>query len=186
MENPLKLRRLNANYTQDQLASLAGVTHDNIIRNEQGLFNKPSPRVLTAITRIDPSNTDRVRILKEYTNWIAWRRRQEPVRSFVRRQISFPQAEKLNNHPFLLWRMAVYPSSRIEFCKILCLHPATLLKYETVKQRPMPSQIYNALIEAGTDKKFVEKLAKLGSEYFVLHRSRVSQQAVNSKTMGDN
>lgn len=165
MENPLKIRRLSRNYTIDQLATEAGVTHDHIIRNEQGLFNKPSPKVLSAILRLSGDRPEDV--VLEYRNWISWKRRQEPIRSLVKRNITFDRPERLTQHPFLLWRTAIAPgTSRIEFCKMLAVHPSTLLKYETGQQRPMPSQIYDALIECGMTKDKVEALAKLGIQYF--------------------
>lgn len=178
MENPLKIRRLAANYTQDQLADRAGVTHDNIVRNEQGLFNNPSPAVLGTIVEL--SGDDSERIVLEYHNWIAWKRRQPQVRTLVLRQISFQRSYELKQHPFLLWRTAIFPGlSRIAFCQMLCLHPATVLKYEKAEQRPMPSQIYNALLETGMKKDRVETLAQLGSEYFV-HAKRRAATQINS------
>lgn len=165
MENPLKIRRLNKNLTMDQLAREARVTHDNIIRNEQGLYNKPSPAILSVVAKLN--DDDPAGICLEYENWIAWKRRQEPIRSLVRRTISFDKAHKLKQHPFLLWRLAIAPGvSRIAFCQMLCCHPATVLKYEKGLQRTMPSQIYTALQECGMDSIRINALARLGAEYF--------------------
>jgi transcriptional regulator with XRE-family HTH domain len=178
MENPLKARRLLAGWTQDDLARYAGVTHDNIVRNEQGLFNRPSPAILATIC--DYTGEDEERVTKEYQAWIASKRRSDYTRNLVKRAISFPPARSLNQHPFLLWRLAVAPgTSRIAFCQMLCLHPATVLKYETGQQRPMPSQIKTALKEAGMDPIRLDNLAKLGSEYFV-HERRRRATAVNA------
>lgn len=174
-ENPLKMRRLAAGRTQDQLANEAGVTHDNVVRNEQGLFNNPSPKVLWTLVRISGDSIEQ--IIKEYTAWIAAKRREEPLRSIVKRHISFQRPEVLTEHPFLLWRRAVTPGiSRIAFCQMLCIHPATLLKYEKGDQRPMPSQIYLALKEAGMEISRINELAELGSKYFV-YRSAKHQSA---------
>lgn len=171
MENPLKARRLLAGWTQDDFANYAGVTHDNIVRNEQGLFNRPSPAVLACICEYTGENPESV--TKEYTAWIAHKRRSDYTRQLLKRTISFPNSEKLKNHPFLLWRLAIAPgTSRIAFCQLLCLHPATVLKYEKGEQRPMPSQIRVALKEAGMDQKYLEMLAKLGSEYYTFLRRR--------------
>ena len=63
--------------------------------------------------------------------------------------------------------------SRIAFCQMLCLHPATVLKYETGRQRPMPSQIKTALLECGLAPEKVRYLADLGEQYFKYHRSKV-------------
>lgn len=159
------MRRLQANRTQDQLANEAGVTHDNVVRNEQGLFTNPSPAILSVITELSGDTTEQ--ILKEYHAWVAHKRRSEPIRSLVKRQISFPNASTLNQHPFLLWRTAIAPGiSRIAFCQMLCVHPATLLKYEKGDQRTMPSQIFEALSETGMEQKLIQNLAQLGSEYF--------------------
>lgn len=164
MENPLKYRRLNANFTQDQLAERAGVTHDNIVRNEQGLYSSPSPKVLTAVA--DISTDDAEAISLEYRNWVAWKRRQEPIRGLVRRIITFPPKNRLTSHPFAMWRAALGVTSRIDFCKMLCVHPATVLKYESNLQKNMPSQIYDALIETGMAQQRIEELAQLGADYF--------------------
>jgi DNA-binding XRE family transcriptional regulator len=178
MENPLKSRRLAAGWTQDDLANFAGVTHDNVVRNEQGLFNRPSPAILSTICEYTGDTPEK--ITKEYTAWIANKRRSESVRGPLRRVISFPQARVLTQHPFLLWRTAVFPGlSRIAFCQILCLHPATVLKYEKGQQRTMPSQITMALSEGGMSLDRISTLAKIGSEYFV-HERRRRATAINS------
>ena len=171
MENPLKIRRLQAGWTQDDLANFAGVTHDNVVRNEQGLFNRPSPAILSTLVEYTGESSEK--ITKEYTAWIANKRRSDSVRRPMRRIISFPAAHRLTGHPFLLWRTAIFPGiSRIAFCQILCLHPATVLKYEKGEQRTMPSQIKDALSEAGMSKEKIDALARIGSEYFVHERRR--------------
>lgn len=170
MENPIRIRRLAANYTIDQLAARAGVTHDHIIRNEQGLFTKPSPKVLGCIIELSGDTSDQ--IVLEYENWVAHQRRQEPIRSLVKRTISFDRASKLRAHPFLLWRTAIAPGvSRIAFCQMIACHPATVLRYEKGLQRPMPSQIFKALQECGMDSGKLHQLATLGCEYFDHQRS---------------
>jgi transcriptional regulator with XRE-family HTH domain len=172
MENPLNYRRLNVNYTQDQLAERAGVTHDNIVRNEQGLYSSPSPKVMAAIVEL--SGDDPVTVLLEYRNWVAWKRRQEPIRGLVRRIITFPPGDKLTSHPFLLWRNALGIKSRIDFCKMLCVHPATVLKYESNLQKNMPVQIYDALVETGMSAGRIQEIAQLGAEFFKNERRRRS------------
>ena len=102
MINPLKRERLLWGLTQDQLAKIAGVTHDNVVRNEQGLFNNPSPKLLSALCEY--SHSEPKQILLEYSNWIAWQRRQPPTRDLLRKQINFRTAEELYEHPFKLWR----------------------------------------------------------------------------------
>lgn len=171
MENPIKIRRLLAGWTQDQLAAYAGVTHDNVVRNEQGLFNSPSPAVLEALVTYTGDSEQKIK--NEYTAWIAHKRRSEPIRTLVKRNIHFNGASDLPSHPFYLWRTSIAPGvSRIGFCQMLCVHPATVLKYETGQQRPMPSQIFTALIECGMDSGKVHQLAMLGEEYFVHQRRR--------------
>jgi transcriptional regulator with XRE-family HTH domain len=178
VENPIKSRRLQAGWTQDDLANFAGVTHDNVVRNEQGLFNRPSPAILATVCEYTGESPER--LTKEYTAWIANKRRSDSIWTSLRRVISFPNAGSLTGHPFLLWRTAVFPGvSRIGFCQILCLHPATVLKYEKGEQRTMPSQIKYALSEAGMDKARIDALAKIGSEYFV-HQRRRAATAIDS------
>lgn len=179
VENPIKSRRLQAGWTQDQLADRAGVTHDNIVRNEQGLFNNPSPAVFKAI--LSYTGEDATRVLKEYYAWIANKRRSNDIQSAVRRSIMFPPSDKLSNHPFKLWRDAAFGRlSRISFCQMLCLHPATVLKYEKTKQQSMPSQIYRALEDSGMPPSRINYLANLGSEYFRHERQRQRSKRIES------
>jgi transcriptional regulator with XRE-family HTH domain len=171
MENPLKARRINANYSMDQVARKANVTHDNVVRNEQGLFSKPNPAILEAIATI--SGDSPAQITMEYIAWVAAKRRQEPLRTLVKRQITFPPAKMLHSQPFLLWRTAIAPNlSRIAFCQLICCHPATLFKYEKGDQRTMPSQIFEALYDAGMSKESIETLADLGATYYTLLKRR--------------
>jgi len=173
MENPLKSRRLLYHKSMDQVAYEAGVTHDNVVRNEQGLFTRPSPAILNCVANFsgDPVGN----ILKEYEAWVANKRRQEPIRTLVKREITWPSAQQLTQHPFLLWRTAIAPGvSRIAFCQMICCHPATVLKYEKADQRTMPSQIFEALCETGMNLQKINQLAELGSEYFVHERRRAA------------
>ena len=173
MENPIKSRRLNANFTQDQLAREAEVVHDNVVRNEQGLFTTPSPRLLSIIAKISGDSTEA--ITREYTAWVSAKRRNGTLKTALQRVISFDKAEKLKQHPFLLWRVAIFPGqSRIAFCQMLCIHPATVLKYETGKQGPMPSQIYEALLAAGMKEAAISDLAYLAIRYFRAKRFRIT------------
>jgi DNA-binding XRE family transcriptional regulator len=162
--NPLKEFRLILGLTQQELANLAHVTRHAVLRTEQGVYALPSLTIMSSLlttaqrlghfplqyshtgTAVGDSRT----MEAVYTTWVTAKRRRaglaisgmEPPVPLVSPAISADG--------FLSWRVNhLRIASRMEFCRLLCVHPAVVEKFEKRRQPHLPEQLHTALQEAG-------------------------------------
>lgn len=144
-ENPLKALRLQAGWTQIDLADMAGITRHAVLRTEQGVYALPPPSILSVFTsRLPHLNT--LALEESYRIWQTKARR--------RAGLLFPDAPLVSpdatGRQFLNWRtFSLGITSRMELCRLLCVHPAVVEKYEKGQQHSMPDQLFQALRESG-------------------------------------
>ncbi len=119
--NPIKLSRLQEGVTQAQLANLAGITPQVVLKAEQGLYGLLPPSLLPPVARYLFCSEAEVQAL--YRNF---------------------QAEtRLNNRGLILENLAgigtsltfkefreIVGGSVAGFCRVLCLHPAQWQRLE--------------------------------------------------------
>lgn len=146
MENPLRSLRRRQGWTQRELAEFSGVTRHAVLRTEQGVYALPPPAILSAISQRLPDSS--VPYLEE-----AYRRWQTQQRILVRAHL-FSDApgipREATSSEFLNYRIFTLGlTSRMEFCRLFCVHPAVVEKYEKRQQLSMPDQLQQALSEAG-------------------------------------
>lgn len=166
MDNLLKQLRHQLNLTQAELAKETGMSSAAIMKYEQGLYENPSPKLLSYLA--SQSETSVEKILLSYNEF------QEHTRRYASRYLAhayLAQTELLrlrtnNRHPFQTWRSDLLnSSSRMKFCKLLAINPAVVLAYERGDSPKMPPMIRNALYTAGTPDTTVDALTRLGAEY---------------------
>lgn len=166
-ENPLKEARLALNLTQSQLANLADVTPNALIKYEQGLYPEPSLKILTAlVTALDADSDYADTLTRAYYNW--------RVDKLIEAKVVFKFNTVIKGlhptggvGPFLCWRLHhLHISSRLEFCKLLVLHPAVVQKYEEGQMRSMPVSLYATLLAVGLTADSVNYLSILGERYY--------------------
>jgi len=166
-ENPLKEARLSLNLTQSELASQANITPNALIKYEQGLYPEPSPKILTALTTALDQDSDYPGVLtKAYYNW--------RMDKLLDARVVFRHNHVVRGlhptggiSPFVCWRLYhLHISSRLEFCKLLVLHPAVVQKYEEGQMRTMPVSLYETLVLVGIEKDSVDYLKLLGERHY--------------------
>lgn len=146
IENPLTKFRSDHKWSIETCAVEIGVSPSTIIRIEQGLYNDIPPRVFRYLSdrTLSPSS-----VSYGYHRWQNSRRVQsvngENFRLFNQRlENLIRDAPEIN--PALLWRYDILGyDSRLAFCRALCVHPATVKRFEDGIAERMPSVIIDVL-----------------------------------------
>jgi transcriptional regulator with XRE-family HTH domain len=166
--NPIKEARLDLNLTQHELASRAMMTPNALIKYEQGLYPEVSTKIITALAwALDQDLTSYSAVLsKAYKNWRV--DKLLDARIFFRHNTEVRGLNPTGGvNPFVCWRTHhLHISSRLEFCKLLVLHPAVVQKYEQGEMRQMPESLYKTLLIVGVTKDSLDYLDILGERYY--------------------
>lgn len=142
MINPIKKVREEHHLTMKALASLAGVTEQNIVRAEGGMFGSLPPSIIDAISTLTGEKPERINM--EYETWVA----QELM------EVKLPsgQSDKmiLDRSTFIEWKAAVcalndVPNTTVGFCKVFKMHPYVIDKWESGKLKSAPLQLIQRL-----------------------------------------
>lgn len=165
--NPLKRARLDLNLTQHQLAKQADVTVNALIKYEQGLYPEPSAKIINALFELgyDPY----IGVDELVRNYSFWRFQKVEAAKFVLRPHRNITGLKPSGgvNPFVCWRVHhLHLSSRLEFCKLLVLHPAVVQKYEEGQMRDLPKSIRETLTTVGIHTDSIDYLELLGRAYY--------------------
>jgi len=147
MESPIKTWRDEAGMSQLRLATEANISLMTVIRNEQGLYPDPSPKIISVFIdhKVGPYGGD------DPWPWYesVYHRFQVLTRNkFVwaaGSRIPVERALDIETHPFQWWRESLGFNERLAFCRAACVPPPQVLNYETARQRTMPKSIKAAL-----------------------------------------
>lgn len=156
--NPIRQARLDSHLTQKELAQRLGISTLAVIRYEQGLYQNISEKFTAELGVKNDS-------------YQAWRTmHQEAAREYMK---PFPFVRTIpdGEHPFVQFRKiitqrAVGTSSRMAFCILLALHPATVASYEKCGLRKLPNAISVALYNAGVSLAQINELDTFGQYYY--------------------
>lgn len=156
--NTITRYRKDANLTELQLANLAGVSRDYIVKLEQTTYTTPSGRILEVLS--DLTYTTESEILAEYlaewhakTTGIELMNDWELIKDEWRNELA-----KRDDHPHVILRQILarrigIPGSQIRWAKWGSIHPAILSKYELGKTVRLAESIKDHLrrLGAGSD-----------------------------------
>lgn len=130
-------------------ARAVGINRQTILRAEQGTFNGIPPvhlHFLSERTSLPSSS-----ITTSYTEWVAERRRSNfnKLSSTYYLERHFEKYPTL--HPLVVWRRFSGIQSRIEVCKLFCVHQSTVTRFESPRlpYTEIPDQLHEALSESG-------------------------------------
>lgn len=191
--NPLRQLRSDLFMTQEEVADLAGITSQSILRYEQGLYEKPSLKLIQTLLSLgSPSNVTIQSVTKDYSKWRTAHQRLAsvyftPVGTLYRLRIIesdwfsvgggatqnpiIQRFEPLES-PFETWRTGILDNpSRMNFCILLAIHPSVVASYEKGRRRGMPPLIRIALVHAGVSLEVLDRLEALGEHYYDLINS---------------
>ena len=168
--NTLKELRNTIGITQSELAAEAGVSRHSVLRQEQMCYPSPLPNIIAALSditgqserslveqyKIDVKrNRDLAQHIYFYDHQLMWK-------AYIRADTP----TKTGKHPFQVWREALFEflgenDSRIHFCSVTSIHPATLSKYESFKTG-FPAGMEVALLESGVPEDLVKRFKTEG------------------------
>jgi transcriptional regulator with XRE-family HTH domain len=161
----LKELRTSAGITQIGFASRMGVSKQHIMRIEQGLYQHIPDNILDGYSALSASSQfgflTATEIERRYENEVQIR--FENLRSDLAERAQNaggwqnfhdtlqPQPRKGRRHGQNLRNLQSFLgfNSRIEFCKTLAVHPATVLNYEKGLARRLPRDLEQALRVSG-------------------------------------
>lgn len=161
MMNPLKETRLRAGLTQKTLAQQTGMSAHAILRYEQGLYDKLSPKLSLYIS----NHLDRPPSKVEAQYYEAQLERRLQSAQFFD---PFPHLVLTPvEHPFVHFRdvitdRAVGRRSRVGFCILLAMNPAVVLQYERGLSRHLPLLMSSALRDAQVSENCIKDLDAFG------------------------
>lgn len=172
MENPYRLARSQLKLTQEDLATLAGVSRGYITSLESGVFNSPSPRVwevlapaFAAMTNY-PTAPVATKVLKTYHSWQKQERgrikpditrtvadflREDPFELLLWWKRNHPAVARINKHPHAIFRTLVSRSpALVRYCKIIKIQPTIIQSFELDGTR-FPPLLESALLDCGVE-----------------------------------
>ena len=163
--NIIKQTRLDLGITQREVAQLAGMSPQAVMRYEQSLYENLSDKLAAAISTI--SGVTLEDIYKQYVI----DRTQQQVSAW--RYVAIPPPIHFTDsvHPFLNFRQgittaAVGNRSRMSFCILLAVHPATVAEYDSGRVSAMPALIKRALINADISAEYLKTLCEMGEIWY--------------------
>ena len=166
MKNPVKDFRAQLSLSLRDLANLANVTPLAIVRTEQGVFTNVPPNIVSAMlsTKLvvvgDYVLSDPDSIHEAYVAWQRYQRRA----NFGKLTPELPPFKPMVS-PLLHWRLTSSLPSQMGLCKAFCIHPSPVAQVETGKQRKLPTQLVDALAQAGYDDNTLQNLAHRQMKY---------------------
>lgn len=164
--NPIKRIREEHGLTQEQLADLAGITQQGILRYEQSLYENPSPKVVDALLDLQEPGSDPGSPKARNVIIDAYKANRHQIQLSAARFFTYshPITSHGWEHPFITWRTkSINDPSRMRFCILLAVHPSTVAEYEKGKRRYLPNQLRQALITAGVGNDTLERLDYAGA-----------------------
>lgn len=166
-KNPVKAQREMLGLTVNQLSNAAHLHRSVILRTEQGLYATIPPRLHSYLVgrlgESDPSLTF------DYRRWVGEKRAD----SFGRLNRELPRFN-FTKHPFVEWRHASEITERLELCKLFCLHPSTITRFENSHaQSALPDQLVEALSDSGYGG---EIIGELGIRYKLYRAIKIAER----------
>jgi len=138
--NPVYVVRRKLGLSHAELADRYSVSKSTLLRTEQGLYARIPPEILSGL-RLDHSSP--WSISADYSRY---QTSQRDRNSHLLRSLGTVglYADALG-HPFISWRLYEGILSRLEFCRLFCIHPSTVKRYEDGISLSTPSVILDLI-----------------------------------------
>jgi transcriptional regulator with XRE-family HTH domain len=144
-DHPLRIARLRANISQEQLAKRAGVQRSAISAIEDGRTKKPTDRLIAVIAPLVSLSADDLN--QEIQTWLD-RPIEAPLKPSAVNLLAIP--------PYVLgqyyrsfkdWRTELAPT-HTAFASMLRMNPATIRDYESGKLQSLPDSFARQMLKA--------------------------------------
>jgi len=160
-DSPLRRLRETCNLTIDRVAQDTGLSKQFIIKSEQCVYSEPSDTLIRFYeSKLEDNVIDDV-----YTDYYKF---QREVRKFNYGQLIEPWVFiGYDEHPFRNWRVCSGVGSLSGLCRIFCVHPAVMTKFESTpwQLKAVPEQLVKALLESGYRPTTIQALEEAYYEY---------------------
>lgn len=149
--NPVKVVRNKLRLSHAELAIRYGVSESTLLRTEQGLYVDIPPTILRNIATDHPLPS---LISADYHRFQVSQRDRN--RNELRPYGTIKHDPYSKTHPFISWRKECGIESRLEFCRMFCIHPSTLKRFEDGISLTTPSYLLDVLRSLGVDYTLLE------------------------------
>jgi len=144
IENPIKHLRLALNLTQQELAAKAQISRQVVVLSEQGLYSRPSAKLLATLSRASLSDDWRSEalLLADYMAWVN-QKRADNQGYFRKVDLSLSKP----GHRFSCLKNQVAGTNNLAFCRALVYQPSLIREFE--KQKRGAQSLFEALKQVG-------------------------------------
>lgn len=147
--HPIKKYRTEANLSQKELAAMAGITEQVILKAEQGLYPTLPPSVLRAMRELTGKSFTEIEDEYEAWNLEELTHVVLPVSSASHTSVGIPPSEERQLRDPMLFKHWMHlvcdlndvPTNVNAFCKLLKIHPYVIQKWTAGKMKEVPAQL---------------------------------------------
>lgn len=144
-DHPLRIARLRANISQEQLAKRAGVQRSAISAIEDGRTKRPTDRLIGVIAPLVSLSADE--LTAEIQSWLD-RPIEAPLKpSAMNLMLIPPYLLGQYYRSFQSWRSEIAPTATA-FASMLRMNPATIRDYESGKLLTLPDSLARQMLRA--------------------------------------
>lgn len=152
--NPIITARSLSLLSTTALSRQLGVSRQYISRLEQGLYDKPSEKVLEwAVATINKNRSDPITVkalTQLYSEW-QWQKRESARMDLILRPLEVSEFDRMRmpdrifyHKIFKNWRSDYWPTAHA-FCVSMCVHPSPVANYEDGQTITMPKTLVQVL-----------------------------------------
>jgi DNA-binding XRE family transcriptional regulator len=152
IDHPYSILRKEYKLSQTDIARVAGISPQTVMRTEQGLYATPSAKLVSALMEACPG-TDENSLISDHLNWV--------TRIRVKNYGHIREGVELYNVGGTLPFYKYFSASVAGFCKLLCVQLSIVQRWNF--EGAMPPIVYDAMRESGVESSVLnranEKLA---------------------------
>lgn len=168
MKSPLKTLREECDLTIERVAARTDLSKQFIIKAEQAVYQELPERLVSFYA--GETSVNYVELAADYAEF------QREVRLGNFGRLIEPWTFQFATHPFKHWREMSGVGSLSGLCRMFCVHPAVMSKFEnqTYLLNAVPAQLVTALLESGYSEETLRALQLAYDGYRAMIREGVT------------
>lgn len=170
----MKEYRQSAGLTIDELARLADVTHDLVVKFETAVFTTASPNVVEALSEAGGFDVSEI-----YNDYLAQRTANAslmdnlvesnapPPWQEITTKLCKPLSTKHPHQQLREWLFDYYglQTTAYYYCRSMGIPHSSLHKYESGKEAGLPGRLRDSLLNLGVPSRIISLVNELGVRY---------------------
>ncbi len=161
--------RLEQGWTYERFAKKCKVTVTALKRAEQAVYTAIPPKIYRAMHQVDPG----MDFKREYQQY-QLEKRQETFAQIA--PVPSPRITDRNTWDDWIERCGF--ESHLAACSGFCVHPFSVANWSNGRNRTIPKQLEEALLQAGFNPEFIQRLAECQKEWR-LGKLRAREEILN-------